>query len=67
MLGGGLTCHGAREGRIRASRRSPPGQYKVVITAADEELAADKLAIGIGSDVTLTVALKDGHFVIVRQ
>ncbi len=45
----------------------PPGQYKVIVTAADEELIADKLAIGMGSDTTLTVALEKGHFVIVRQ
>ena len=44
-----------------------PGQYKVVVTAGDEEVVADAITVGAGSDVVLTVALKDGRFVIVRQ
>jgi hypothetical protein len=45
----------------------PPGQYRVVVTAGDEEVVAEGVAVGTGSDVVLTVALKDGRFVIVRH
>jgi hypothetical protein len=44
----------------------PPGQYKGVVAAADEQVVASQVAIGTGSDVTLRLALKDGHFVIAR-
>lgn len=44
----------------------PPGQYKVVITAADEQVIANPVTIALGSDVTVSLALKDGRFVIVR-
>jgi hypothetical protein len=49
------------------STELPPGHYKVVVEAADEELVADKVVVGMGGDVTLTVALEDGRFVIKRQ
>ena len=45
----------------------PPAQYKVVVSAGDEEVVADGVTVGAGSDVVLTVALKDGRFVMVRQ
>jgi len=45
----------------------PPGQYKVVVTAGDEEVVANAVTVGTGSDVVLNLALKDGHFVLVRQ
>jgi hypothetical protein len=45
----------------------PPGPYKVIVTAGDEEVVADAITVGAGSDVVLTVALKDGRFVIARQ
>jgi len=38
-----------------------------VIAAADEELVAKAVPIAAGSDTALTVALKDGHFIINRQ
>ncbi len=44
----------------------PPGQYKVVVTAADEQVVANAVAVSSGADVTVSLALKDGHFVIVR-
>ncbi len=45
----------------------PPGQYKVIVTAGDEEVVANAVTVETGSDVVLTVSLKDGHFVLVRQ
>jgi hypothetical protein len=45
----------------------PPGQYKVIVTAGDEEVVANGVSLGMGSDVQLTIALKDGHFALVRQ
>ncbi len=44
----------------------PPGEYKVVVTAGDQELTAGPIKIAPGLDVVLKVVLKGDRFVLER-
>jgi len=44
----------------------PPGEYKVVIRAGDQELTSGPVVVAVGADTVLKVVVKGDHFAIER-
>ncbi len=62
------TANGSGRARLVARRwNCRLDSTRLVITAADKEVVANPVTIPPGGDTTLTLALKDGPFVLMRQ
>ena len=64
-----LSASGARVGKGEAGDNGqdvPPGEYKVVVQAGDEELVIDRVTVAAGHDATVRVVRKGDRFALER-